>query len=35
MFSVDSRYSRLQRSAIVMTFTQGVALGYHIPRLWR
>jgi hypothetical protein len=22
-------------SGIVMTFTQGVALGYHIPRLWR
>src|SRR5216683_6058006 len=22
-------------SGIVMTCTQGVALGYHIPRLWR
>ena len=35
VFSRDSLFRAFSASGIVMTFTQGVALGYHIPRLWR
>jgi hypothetical protein len=31
----DLLFRAFSASGIVMTFTQGVALGYHIARLWR
>jgi len=35
VFSGDLLFRAFSASGIVMTFTQGVALGYYIPRLWR
>jgi hypothetical protein len=35
VFSRDLLFRAFSASGIIMTFTQGVALGYHISRLWR
>ena len=35
VFSRALLFRAFSASGIVMTCTQGVALGYHIPRLWR
>jgi len=35
MFHSELLFRAFSAFGIVMTFTQGVALGYHISRLWR
>jgi len=35
MFLIELCYFAPSALAGVLTFTQGVALGYHISRLWR